>query len=70
MTVIEVIKEFKLPQKVLAEKLNMNYTTFRKKMNGAGNKFSDEDLRQLSVAVFDYVEELNKNVQKHLQKVD
>ena len=70
MTVIEVIKHFKLPQKVLAEKLEMNYTTFRKKLNGAGNKFSNEDLDRLTDVVREYVEELNKNVQKHLSKLD
>ncbi len=69
MTVIEFIKEFKIPQKVLADKLCLNYTTFRKKLNNAGNQFSENEKEQLEDAVRDYVNELNENVQKYLSKL-
>lgn len=69
MTVIEFIKEFKIPQKILARMMDMNYITFRKKMNEAGSKFSDEELEELTKHVRQYAIDLNKNVQKYLPEL-
>jgi len=62
----EFIKTFKIPQKVIASKVGMNYTTFRKKVNEAGNSFNEEEAEAVRKAIIEYVEEMNRNVQKFL----
>ena len=69
MTVIQFIKEFKIPQKILADMMGLNYSTFRKKLNEAGNRFSDDELDDLENHVRRYVKDLNKNVQKYLPEL-
>lgn len=69
MTVNEFIKNFKLPQKLLAERIEMNYGTFRKKINESDNKFTEEEAARLTVAVHEYIKELHENVQKYLEIV-
>lgn len=65
MKVTEFIKTNKIPQKVLAKKIGIGYSTFRKKLNTDGYNFTPSELSKLKGAVVDYLEEtlvLAKNI--------
>lgn len=69
VSISEFIKEFKIPQKEIAGRIGMNYTTFRKKLNVEGYYFTEVEEKEVRAAVVEYVNDLQKKVEKFLPPI-
>jgi len=68
MEVLEFIKAHRIPQKALAEKMDMSYYMFRKKVSGTQVEFSEEEIEQLRLQVVEYLEDLLSKFHKNVKK--
>lgn len=64
MNVLEFIKEHKIPQKEIAELMDISYYMFRKKTSGTQVQFSESEIEQMKVATKQYIENLLKKFHK------
>lgn len=61
---VELFQDYKVPQRIIANKIGMRFSKFRKKLYESGSTFTDEEKEVVKSAISDYLQSIKDSLEK------